>query len=80
LNEFAPLRQLSRSRASLFSENHRREVTPVSYYQKPEARYNPSALEQVIGPERVQRASHRQLAPFDVPCAPGQFQRSMPLW
>ena len=34
-----------------------------------------AALQQVIGPERVQRASHRQLAPIEVACAPGQFQR-----
>jgi hypothetical protein len=70
LNEFAPPRQLRRSRASLFSETTDGSDARFLLTKKPEARYNPSALEQVIGPERVQRASHRQLAPIEVACAP----------
>ena len=35
---------------------------PVSVNEKPEARYNCRALERIVGRERYQRTSHRQLA------------------
>jgi hypothetical protein len=42
----------SNVRAHRYFRNDRLKRRPFLVNQKPEARYNPSALEQVIGPER----------------------------